>query len=558
MAFAAWVGRERAPDPDTVERWRNATAALAGEPVSMRCQGGVAWLWSGGVGPVARAAPQGTLRPGCWMADALAGSHEARADAGRDRSFAGSWAWVADDASEAQFGRDPLGRSLLVHAGVQGGVLIATREAWLLAYPGLSREVDEDGLVAWLAQMPPPAGRSLFRTLSSMRPAERTVLTPAGWRSIAGVASPGGAQRVASADDALAIVRPEVLGAVARAFAGARRPALLLSAGVDSSLVAAAAVACGVRPLAITHGSSGPGGEDERPEAARFARKLGLEVVSFDLEALAPWSAGVDRRRAPDHPWNLVYRELRDGIYAWCRSHGVDRLVDGNFGDELHAQPVDALADDLSGTVRSLLQPARAPGARWAWRAARRRLARMGKQLSGRPIGLDWLRQPWRDAVFERFRAEQETLRAFPRPEQAQLLRDYGAELMTARERIFGERFGVDYRPAFHDPVLFDAMLRMPARYSWQRGQDKWIFASIGAGLVDDEVWWRPKLPAPQSVFRRAGSSLSAELELERKRSGDWLARFLVDDAPADPDEALLRNFVEVETMAWARRIGLM
>jgi asparagine synthetase B (glutamine-hydrolysing) len=556
MTFGVWIGSPREPDPDLAEVWRRSIAALAGGSLSMRSDGAAIWLWTGHAGPVPRLAPDGSGRLGDWIGDGLAMSGAGQSDAVPDRSGAGSWAWVAGDGREAQAGRDSLGRTLLLHARVRGGVLIASREAWLLAHPELAREIDEEGLVAWLAQMPPAVGRSLVRGISSLAPGEQGTLTSTGWRGMASVAKLRSPLRITLPDDALAIVQPLVLGAVARAFDGARRPALLLSAGIDSSLVAAAAVACGIRPLAITHGSTAAPGLEERPEAARFARKLGLDVVGFDLDVLAPWRDGVARVRVPDHPWNLVYRELRDGIYAWCQSHGVDRLVDGNFGDELHAQPLDALADDLLGTIRCALSPARALGARRAWRALRRRLSRMRGRPRGLPIGLDWLRQPWRDLLRERFHAEQDALRAFPRPEQAQLLHGYAAELMTARERIFGERFGVDYRPAFHDPALFDAMLRMPSRFSLQGHVDKWLFRSIGAALVEDEVWWRQKVPAPQSVFHASASKLHAELGEERKRSGAWLARYLVDGAPTSPDEALLRDFVEVETIVWARQLG--
>ncbi len=555
MAFAVWVGRERAPEPDAVERWRRAIGALGGDAISLLRTGRVAWLWSRGAGPAAVAAPDGSGQSGLRISDSVATPTAGHATPHSASAAFGSWVWVAADSSSALLFRDALGRSLLLRADVRGGALIASREAWLLAFPGLPREVDEDALVAWLAQMPPPAGRSLFRSISSLAPGATVALTPKGWRDPRAPYRSSIVARVRSPGEALAIVQPLVLDAVSRAFDGARRPALLLSSGIDSSLVAAAAVACGVRPLAITNGSLVSAGLEERPEARRFARKLGLDVVSFDLDALAPWCDGADRARLPDHPWNLVYRELRDRIYAWCRTEGIDRLVDGNFGDELHAQPLDALADDFAGTTRAMLSTTGTIGPRWALRAMRRRASRLVGRVHGRPIGLDWLRKPWREALHERFHEAQRAWRAYPRPDQAQFLRDYAAELMTGRERLFGERFGVDYRPAFHDPVLFDAMLRLPSRHSWRHGQDKWIFASIGARLVEDETWGRKKVAAPQSIFRESAPLLRAELDAARGRSGHWLAHFLVDDPPVDPDEALLRDFIEVETYAWLRQL---
>jgi asparagine synthetase B (glutamine-hydrolysing) len=557
MSFAVWVGCAAAPDPRVVKSWHRSIAAFEGTTVAiLHDDATAAWLWSVGTGPAACAAPDGGGRAGRLIADALVGAALGRIDVPVAATTSGSWVWVASDASVIQLRRDVLGRSLLFRSRVRNGWLIASREAWLLAHPEVSSRVDEDALVAWLAEVPPPAGHSIFGEIKALGPGESSSWDRSGWRSRDRVVRVPVAWRGKSAEEASAMIEPILLGAVERAFSGARRPALLLSAGVDSSLVAAAAARCGIRPVAITHGPSGPEGPDERVEAERFARRLGLEVVSFDLQALAPYRARAPRTSLPDHPWNLVYRELRDAIYGWCHAEGVDRLVDGNFGDELHAQPLDALADDLIGTMGSALAPTGAQTARWAWRALRRRLSQMRGRPRGLPIGLSWLRPQWRNVVRERFVEEQRAVRAFLRPEQAQFVHGTAAELMTARERLFGQRFCVDYRPAFHDPALIDVMLSLPARFSWRNAQDKWIFRSIGARTLEDDLWWREKQPTPQAVFRESAAALRAELEGERKRSGDWLLKYLVDEDPADRDEALLRAFLEVETYRWLRQVG--
>jgi hypothetical protein len=115
-----------------------------------------------------------------------------------------------------------------------------------------------------------------------------------------------------------------VAGAVRRACAGAERPGLLLSAGLDSRVVAAASP----RPLACVtmHGHVGR----EVRTARRVASRLGWQhryqelPASFPLELVAQGSLIADGSDAFYHAQALHLEE-------WVRDEGVDVLLGGWF-----------------------------------------------------------------------------------------------------------------------------------------------------------------------------------------------------------------------------------
>lgn len=188
--------------------------------------------------------------------------------------------------------RDRLGIKPLFWARTGSGVAFASELPALAAHPAVRRSAEPDELARWLQLGYSPAPRTLLRGVRRVPAGGWVELTRDGLREgswydlVERVASaepvtPGGAAE-ALAERLVEAVRLRLVADVPLGC--------FLSSGVDSTAVAAAAVASGLRPGTLTVVAEG--GEDESAAAARTAVALGLEPVvercrSGDLLALA-------------------------------------------------------------------------------------------------------------------------------------------------------------------------------------------------------------------------------------------------------------------------------
>lgn len=230
--------------------------------------------------------------------------------------------------------RDALGQKPLYYRRCAGGLLFASEVKAILAAGDFEREIDPAAL--WhhlsLRWVPPPS--TLLRGIEKLPPAhlatwhEGTLEVRPYWRPRFVPKHRG------SGGELLAAVRARLVEAVDSHLAADVPVGLLLSGGLDSSMVAAvAARELGHRPPAFVVGV-GDGGFDERPWARQVARHLGLElhesVVEPDLV-----------RQLPRTVWHLD--EPSDPI-AGCMeraaelaSRHVKVVLGGDGGDEVFA-----------------------------------------------------------------------------------------------------------------------------------------------------------------------------------------------------------------------------
>ena len=261
--------------------------------------------------------------------------------------------------------RDHLGGRPLVHARVGGGALFAEHERAIVNLLPSAPGPDRLALAQWIERGSTPLGRTLFEGIRRIPPAHRALLSADGiaiepyWRPrYEGVAA---GSREAIAEQ----LRAAAFAAVGRAAQGARRPAVLLSGGLDSACVAAGLAAregsaSGALALAAVFPTHLETDERELIEATARHTGLSVELITFDDRAsiLAPALEHIDRWSLPPVTPNLfVWRP----VMARARELGVDAMLDGEGGDELFGF-VPYLIADMLRTGRALA----------AWRLTRR------------------------------------------------------------------------------------------------------------------------------------------------------------------------------------------
>ena len=251
---------------------------------------------------------------------------------------------------------------------------------------GLSATPEPSRLVvtSWLADGTIPVGQSFFAGVERL---------PAGTAWLSPNASEGGPQQVfdlirpesramlTDLDEAAEQVRLALTAAVGRALHAADgTPAIMLSGGLDSSSVAAAAslAAPGVPLDAVAATFPEHPAADEldliRETADQLGLRLHLESLG-EIEPLASWAAYAER-------WNLPFPYAAGGmsqeIFRGARRLGIDVLLTGQGGDETSYNSPHIYLMDLvrRGRLRRALSlaaqaPLTAPGRRNGLRVLR-------------------------------------------------------------------------------------------------------------------------------------------------------------------------------------------
>ncbi len=245
--------------------------------------------------------------------------------------------------------RDQLGAQPLVHTRVGDGVLFAEHECELLDLLPQTPGPDRLALLQWIENGLSVCGRTLYEGVQRLAAGHRLVLEQRSvrverWWNIYYQGVEQGSTRALGEQ-----LRDEAFAAIGRASAGAEHPAVKLSGGLDSACVAAGLAANGFadgRGLAIGGMFSSDRDADESALIDATARHthLPLEAVAFDPASsmLAPALAHIARWRLPPATPNLF---LWQPVIARARELGVDRMLDGEGGDELFGLAPYLIAD---------------------------------------------------------------------------------------------------------------------------------------------------------------------------------------------------------------------
>lgn len=408
--------------------------------------------------------------------------------------------------------RDQLGAQPLVHTHVADGILFAEHERELLDLLPRTPSPDRLSLLQWIDSGLTPQGCTLYEGLQRLPAGHRLILGEAHasverWWNLRYQGTEAGTATMLAER-----LREAAFGAVGRAAAGSRRPAVELSGGLDSACVAAGLSAIGRadgRALAIagTFSDYPVTDESELIEATARHAHLTLESIAFNEASsmLAPALEHIARWRLPPATPNLF---LWKPAMARARELGVDVMLDGEGGDELFGLAAYLIADMLRAgrlpTAWSL--SGRIPGI--GLDPDRRVRMRVLRHYGLRPLVPDAVKR-YREARRARHsgsivpRADARALAEMQMPSAGDrrdgpLWWRFQAESMIDLHDLFdmGAHFrreavdeAIDMRhPFLYDLRLTEAALRLPPRAQFDPVRDRPLLREALTGLIPEAV----------------------------------------------------------------------
>lgn len=380
---------------------------------------------------------------------------------------------------------------------------------------GCPRKLDRGRMLDFLQGAFADRSRTFFEGIHRVPPAHLLRFEP-GRRSAARFWDP--APDAAAGDDAFWAdgFRHHFEQATERALAGASRPCVMLSGGMDSSAVASMAATLRSDVSSFTLLYSGE--KDERRWASAVIDEKGLDPIWLDAYSIGPFDEVDDLIRALEEP--VEHPGLAVGWAAARRMamHGCDRVLDGTLGDSAvsydpaslevlaRGRPLRALREAVL-FHRHLYGDNMAP-----WNFVRRHVVRpflrLGNSDNGHAGGLDCIHP---DLVTSASRAEpvpEPMPRNWHELEQRQIAEVTGAFAMRSlevRRRIF-QGSGLMPGHVYADIDLIQFCLALPWDQRVRHGLTRFV---VRQGLKD---------VLPDAIRRRGGKWSPSGAQLRRYR----------------------------------------
>jgi asparagine synthase (glutamine-hydrolysing) len=469
----------------------------------------------------------------------------------------GMFAVAAWDTVERRLllARDGQGIKPLYVARLEHGVAFGSEVAALRA-AGLQPRVDEAALDVFLDLRFVPSPQTLFQGVTRLAPGHRIVVQADG-RIGAPVPFAAAAPPIAHHLDREQVVRElreTLVDSVGRQLVADVPVGVLLSGGVDSAVVAAAARRTGpVTTFCV--GYRGTHRANEFAEARQTAALLGTEHHELHLDADDALAAMPTVVRHVEEPlvttsmfaYFLLCREVVKHRKVVLTGQGADEPW-GGYGRHRVAALMPFLSP-FSSLVRRLPDDVPLPG---RLRRRRETLRRVREALApddevGRILGLHALFPGGeRDAVRPRSGHAREAVARALRfaPRGTFLERSLAWETRTSLPDnllLLGDKLsmavGLEVRVPLLDAPYLQRVERLPG--AWRRGgpgarEGKILHKAVCAGLLPDEIVRRPKkgFPSPIDDWLRArvGDAIADLVNDPRSFTRTWLDRQAVLD----------------------------
>jgi asparagine synthase (glutamine-hydrolysing) len=353
LELAGVHDRRGTADVDALRRaLPDATVVEAGSLVfACRTPGSAGGVWAGLAGRVrdAEALRRKLDLPIATPVEQALAAGFARWDAGLLTDVRGPFALIVWDreARRGLLAQDQLGgRSLFTFVDGQR-LLFATEVALLLRMIPRRPDPDELGLAHYLVDHSVPDGQTLFRGIRRIGGGRHLELSDAGHverRHWAPRYEPPLSEPRA---DLAKRLRDELSAAIGDALPTDRASALLLSGGLDSSVVAGVAAHRANGMHAISAAFPAEPELDETWWSRQVAQHTGLPLTAVEIERREPFDAAEAYLGAWQLPLPVPGNIIEDPLVATASRLGARVVLDGQGGDELFGAAYYAISDRL-------------------------------------------------------------------------------------------------------------------------------------------------------------------------------------------------------------------
>lgn len=459
--------------------------------------------------------------------------------------LAGVFAIVIMDSAHRQvlWARDPMGRRTLCTFRNRRWLLLASEPGALLAHPAVSADLDDVWLANLFAVRSVGDGRTFYSAIREALPGWAVCFDghdERAWRTW----EPDLEPRVGAIEDGALIEEfgDLVRQAVARRMRSARPVGVLMSGGLDSTIVAALAAgsAQSEQPLkTVSYVYDELTECDERQYIHAMVQRHHLDPTylladeAWPLQGLEQWPFDPNQPKASQ----LWY--LWDRVDETANAAGIGCLLSGHGGDELYGGAEYWLADLLAA-------------GRWpeGWRETREHARRLGW---GAVLRSNSLRRVVAGALGSRPRADdgEGALGEWLTPAARQLLAEappgppdlrrsrpthalgpgVGSEALVAGPRYHRAR--LETRRPYRDRDLVSFSLRLPAYWLYNQGAVKRILRDSLGHLLPEEI-----------LARRQPTYITSLIQRGFERNADFVYRTVVQPAQ------LWRRFVREDWLA--------
>ncbi len=305
---------------------------------------------------------------------------------------------------------------------------------------------------------------------------------------------------------------------------------VLLSGGIDSSMIAALAAENGSNVQAITAGYEGNHDCDEREAAKAFARRLKLPWHSIELSEANFENYFKEFMRVLDEPVADPASIPQWGIYKAAKEMGIKVLLTGIGGDELFfGYPIWNRAGEIGDIRRSLNRAAkesvwkaisevyfRLPKIAFLIRSLFQRdstgmlwhpgFAQKRKMMDGIVWGDSSANLP-RDATEDFL---DESLNGYDQISSILLSTWLPSNCLYLGDRL-GMGNSVEVRSPLLDVKLMDLVFSLPISWRYLAGQTKPLLKNVIKGLVPDEILFGKKrgFTPPYKLIQKLSESYS-------------------------------------------------
>lgn len=425
--------------------------------------------------------------------------------------FIGEFALAIVDSHRGELfcARDAMGERTMFYRFEGTRVLVAS-EPWAIAAPnGNDCELDDTGIAHFFAMEASEDGRTFFRGVFELLPAEVMVVKGESerrrryWEPDPAVRRPERSDR--EHGEAFLAVLEESVRCRLRATT---RVGVQMSGGLDSGSVACLAARM-LAPEALTTVSwvfDELSECDERGYIDTVRARWGTRSIQVKADDAWPMRGLSDWPRSPNQPEQNAYRNLKERVFARARQEGLGVLLTGCYGDDLYSSAADWIVDLIAegrviDAAAGLAHTVRSYGIGSTIRS--RSLRRLGTRLFGaaiqdaRGVEAAGCARPWLTTE-----AARSITVAAEGIDRAAEIRRLVARMRCGESSGALVGLGVELRHPYRDRRLVELVLSMPAHQAYNRNGYKHVLRTAMKGILPEPIRQRSSSTSLEPLFR--------------------------------------------------------